>query len=370
MAEVLRLSKVEEERAREIHERSIFINSSEATHIEEFDSDFTVKLRQGGVTGVAVTVAWVENDFKNAILDICDWTANLDKIGSGKVFLATEADDIVKAKQRDLIATIFSLQNAQPIEDDTRFLTVFHQLGVRIIGLTYQRRNYIGDGCGERVDCGISKFGIQVVEEMNRLGLLIDLSHVGPKTSLEAIEISKSPMVFSHSGVRSLTENIRNITDEQIKAMSEKGGVVGIIAYSPFLRKDGDRTGSTIEDYLDHIDHVVKLVGANHVGIGTDIREEEKVRGYTKEKVARLIRLYPELEGFATLDRDLRYTRGLWQVTESLNITRGLVVRGYSDKEIKQILGENFLGIFRQVWKPCSARECKVTRDNSIARMP
>lgn len=204
----------------------------------------------------------------------------------------------------------------------------------------------MGDGLGEKTNCGLSKLGVQVVEELNRLGILIDLSHSGVATTMEAMQISKDPVIFSHANARSLCDNIRNLTDEQMKALSENGGTIGILALSPFLSNRAAQTGSTMEDYLNQIDYVRDLVGVDHVSIGLDLGEASK-----PEDFLRLRLRYPE---FPLLDEFKR--KGIYAPKELENattlsaITKGLVTRGYSDEEIQRVLGKNALRVFRDVW--------------------
>jgi membrane dipeptidase len=209
--------------------------------------------------------------------------------------------------------------------------------------LTYQTRNYVGDGCAEGADTGLSSFGRDLIQEMNRLGILVDLSHCGRRTTDEAIDASKKPVVFSHTHPYTLAEHQRNKTDEQIQALAEKGGVMGITEYSPIAEvKPGVRP--TIVDYLDQIDYVAKLVGVEHVGIGLDIDETS-----TSERFAEFKREFPEL--CRNYDFETRRIDGLSELTDCPQIARGLVSRGYSDDEILMILGGNFMRAFRKVWR-------------------
>jgi microsomal dipeptidase-like Zn-dependent dipeptidase len=227
-------------------------------------------------------------------------------------------------------------------------LEVYHALGIRFMQLTYQRRNLVGDGCGERTNAGLSKFGVEVVKELNRLGIVIDLSHVGVRTTLETIELSAHPVAVTHSGVRALCDTVRNKTDEELKALAARGGVIGIPPKSGFLTENGLREGTTIDDYIKHIDYVADLVGIDHVGIGTDVGDERK---YTVERMSAFNQRYPEV---AIIDGDLRtevmHTAGLQSPGTLYNITAGLVRRGYSDADIRKVLGENFARVFREVW--------------------
>jgi membrane dipeptidase len=201
-------------------------------------------------------------------------------------------------------------------------------------------RNRLGDGCLEPENRGLTHFGMQVIRECNRLGIVVDCSHVGVRTTLDAAQASGQPIVISHTAVRALTDNPRCVTDEQMKAVAATGGVVGITAYAPFIRYD---RRPTLDDYVDHFDYVADLVGIEHVGFATDWFD-----GKTKTNWATPW-YYPEvtrgtaygalgLEGFATR-ADLQ------------NLVAKLRERGRSAAEIAKILGGNYLRVLEAVWK-------------------
>jgi membrane dipeptidase len=338
------MGKAEEESYLTIHEKSVIVNGMDATGLDRLNFDYLQRLSDSGLTAF-ISAPSTEDNFVGAVRKLCDSYAILDK-NADRLVHATSAGDIRGAKRSGKVAMIFGLQNAKPIEDNVNLLRIFHKLGVRVVQLTYQRRNLLGDGCGERTDCGLSHFGLKAVETMNELGLLIDLSHVGVTTTLEAIEISKDPVAFTHTCARDLCNHVRNKTADEIKAMAEKSGVMGISYLSHMVKPDGNVSGTTIDHYLDHIDYVVKLVGVDHVGVGFDYKEDRK-----REEWDRLPTVYPELSVKQPYDfqnltvRDLKDIRGL------SSITKGLVSRGYSGQDVSKILGGNFLRVFERVWR-------------------
>lgn len=254
-------------------------------------------------------------------------------------------EDILRAKRERKLGIIFGCQGlATKIEDDPNLLRILHRLGLRIAQLTYNERNALGCGCLETVDTGLTQLGRVCVREMNHLGLLIDLAHAGHRTSLDVLDLSADPVIVSHSNARALCDNPRNLTDEQIRALAAKDGVVGITAYSPFCQtKPGVRP--TVEDVVDHITYVADLVGADHVGIGSDFFE-----GESEVRFERFFRIrYPEVIAQYTLETV--YVEGFDQVACFPRVTEALVRRGCTDEEIRKILGENFLRVFRQVWR-------------------
>jgi len=207
--------------------------------------------------------------------------------------------------------------------------------------LTFNSRNYVGDGCGERTDSGLSYFGLDVVERMNKVGVMIDLSHCGDKTTLDTIEASKDPVLFNHTGARSLHQKCKRLkTDEAMKALAEKGGLMGVSAV-PNQLSNAKRQG--IQDMLNHIDYAVKLIGIDHVAIGLDNVFGDQVAHHRAgaKTVFFLSRVGQELNA--------DYMEGIESPEEWPNITRGLVSRGYSDQEIEKIIGGNALRIVEQV---------------------
>ena len=354
MKTYLELTKAEEERAQELIEKALFINASEATHQDEFDEGFLEQMNKSGLDCVHVTLspAW---DMEATLKTICDWHSVSHNLGEEKVTIVTEYDEILRARKEGKKAIIFGLQD-QPIGSDLRLLEILKLCRVRIFQLSYNNRNLIADGADERTDGKLSKFGVQVVDELNRLGMVVDLSHVSIASTMDAVEVSRDPVIFSHVGVRALCDHFRCVTDEQIKTLAEKRGMIGVVALAGFLRPDGYEKGTTIEDYLNHIDYIVDLVGVDYVGIGTDIRSQEEASSFTHQKATgRLAKgvLRKELEreppAWAGLRAENKYPRGMVKVGEYGNIVRGLIARGYSDQEIKKILGENFLRVFKEI---------------------
>jgi len=291
-------------------------------------------LRAGGVTCTVGTVASIESA-RGALGQVAAWYPRARAFPDDLV-LASSAADIEAAKRTGRVAVVLQFQGGNPFEYDPNLVEAFHRLGVRIVQLTYNARNPLGDGCTERTDVGLSDLGLAVIAELNRLGMLLDLSHVGIRTSLEALEASRAPAIFSHSNAGAVCDHPRNLTDEQLRLVARKGGVVGVNAFPPFVRRDG---APTVEDLLDHVDYLVQVMGANHVGLGLDFATENEddyeYFGYKPEFYPRPPWTYPAgIDGFAAIP----------------NVTRGLVERGYGDDDVRKILGGNFLRVFRAVW--------------------
>lgn len=266
---------------------------------------------------------------------------------------AAVPDDIVAAKQQGRHC-LYLTGNGVPltqqwvsIPDELRYLRIFYQLGIRMMHLTYQRRNMIGDGCGETANAGLSDFGRAVIAEMNRIGVIPDCAHSGWQTSLEAAQVSKRPVVASHTTCGAFYPHIRSKPDEVIRAIADTGGYVGICCISRFLRSAGD-----IGVFLDHIDHVVKTFGVDHVAIGTDIAYSSQNSGAESKKVPRRPR---SREPFRSLWPDDDYKTSP-EATASIAWTNwplftvGLVQRGYSDEDIQKIIGGNVMRVARDAF--------------------
>jgi membrane dipeptidase len=201
-------------------------------------------------------------------------------------------------------------------------------------------RNWLGDGCLEPENKGLTHFGMQVVRECNRLGILIDCSHVGQQTTLDAIRHSEKPIVISHTAIRAITENPRCVTDEQMKAVADKGGAIGITTFSPFIRTDRQ---PSLDDYLDHFDYAINLIGDDHVTFATDWFD-----GKTKANWATPW-YYPEVTQGKKFG-GLRLV-GFSKRSELVNVVDGFLRRKYSAERIKKILGANFMRVLKEVWK-------------------
>lgn len=335
----LELSRKEEEKATDLHRESIIVDGCQAS---VFLDEYFKTVRDAGIAATIPTVAWNHN-LREAVKLVSDWYAKIHR-NSDTALFATSIGDVLRAKDEGRVAYIFGFQNILPLEGNTELLEVYKRLGVRMIQLTYNERNLAGDGCDERTDRGLSRFGINVIERMNKLGILLDLSHVGDRTTAEAIEISDFPVV-SHANTRALCKNARNKTDEHIKAIAEKGGIVGITAYPSFVKWTRTERGErpTVADVLDHLEYVAEFAGVRHVGLGLDFIENAPPEEFE------LLASRPEIWGLPNPKGIYEYPVGLEGISKIINITRGLVTRGYSDTEIEKILGENWLTLLRRV---------------------
>lgn len=322
-----------EPEAGSLHQRSIVIDHACPLLVPEDDA-YIAKTRAGGTTVAMATLA-SNHDFRGALNLMNAWLAKLDKDPS--LLHVTTVDDIHRAKREGKLGIGFHFQNSRPVEYDLGNLAVLHRLGLRVMQLTYNEKNQVGDGATERTDAGLSKFGLRMIAEMNRLGVVVDLSHVGYRTTMEAMEASTLPVMFSHSNAWAVHPSKRNIKDDQIKALARSGGVIGMNGFPGFVHKDHP---ATLAQFLDHVDHIAHLVGTDHIGLGLDYSqstpEDYKFWGYDPET-------YPM--------PPWQYPTGVHEVSLLANFTTGLKGRGYSDADVRKILGENFIRVFKAVWK-------------------
>ena len=251
--------------AAEIQKQSLVIDG-----LSYYSDGYTGDLRAGGVDALNVTIANFEADYAETCDRIAGWLAALKQPRS-EWRLIERASDFRKAKQAGQTGLVMGWQNMRPMGDRLDRLELFHRLGVRVMQITYNYRNALGDGCLETEDSGLSVLGRDAVKTMNALGIAIDLSHVGYRTSLDAIELSEKPVLATHANARALTDLVRNKSDDVIRAIAETGGVIGASVYGPMLW-DGDVTHRpTVDDFVRHVEYIVDLVGIDHVGFGTDL---------------------------------------------------------------------------------------------------
>ncbi len=299
-------------------------------------------MKRSGYTGIQTTLS--SSGFEVAMGALSDWNERIRE-NPDKLLRTTKAAHIEQAKREGKMAVVFGFQNATMLEGKVENLDALHELGTRCIQLTYNARNLLGDGCTERTDAGLSDYGVAAVERMNELGIIVDLSHCGPKTSADGIAVSRKPAAFTHTFCEAIyKDHPRAKSDELIRAMSERGGVTGITALGYFV---GPSPDTTIEDYLDHIHHAVKVGGIDHVGLATDFQ----IRGL-KSWATRENWYVPRLEMFKPSYhvRWPPWVEGLDEPERFRNVAHGLHRRGYQDGEIAKILGENWLRYFREIF--------------------
>ena len=299
-------------------------------------------LHSGAVTAINATIA-VWEGYRETMDNVSAWLRRF-RTYEDVMVQARSVNEIMQARQDGKVGVVLGWQNANPIGNDLDRLELFHALGVKIIQVTYNERNLLGNGCYERNDEGLSKFGLDAIKEMNRLGILIDLSHVGDRTTIETMELSDRPVAFTHANARSFYDHVRNKPDDALKLLADKGGIVGANAFPPFLRKGFE---STTEDYVDAIDDLVERIGIDHVAIGTD---------YTQDQPKEFFDYLFSQQGTKYQERPAPYPdpllhpEGMETPDKLVNVRRELVNRGYAEEDVDKIMGGNWLRLFREVW--------------------
>ena len=328
------------ERAHQMYDGAVVVDG---LNVSNWDSPNVFKsLHSGGVTAINATIAVFER-YPQAMDGIAAWLRRFQEHSETLTPVKT-VEDILGAKKSGKTGVIFGWQNAVSIESDLNRLALFHRLGVRIIQLTYNERNLLGNGCWERSDGGLSRFGRDAVREMNRLGILIDLSHVGDRTTLDAIELSEQPVASTHANARSFFNHVRNKPDDAIRLIAETGGVIGATSWPPLLRRGFE---STLSDYIDAIDDLVERAGIDHVGIGSDYTQDQPKEWYDRVMAHQGTKFNERRNEYPDT---VTHPEGLETPDKLPNVVEGLLKRGYRESDVVKILGGNWLRLFLEVW--------------------
>jgi membrane dipeptidase len=257
--------------------------------------------------------------------------------------------DLASAKRSGRTGLIYGAQDTSMLEGDMARLAVFHNLGLRIAQPTYNRRNLMGDGCLEEADGGLSRLGYEFIEEVNRLRILLDLSHAGRRVIAQGIQASKAPMAITHTGCRALVDVPRNTDDGSLKALADRGGVAGMF-FMPFLLASGQPHA---EDLIRHLEHAVNVCGEDHVGLGTDgslsgieINDAYKSfqRKFVEDRLKAGIAAPGEAPDVFNLIPEYNEARRFFTLADDL------AKRGWPSARIDKILGANFARLFAEVW--------------------
>ena len=302
--------------------------------------------QKGGVDVIAPTVGGFEKA-DIALGHIGRWMRLLRE--RGDLVQIRSAADIEAAKAAGRTGVLLHFQGTDPLEEELDFIDVFKALGVGVMQLAYNKRNRVGDGCEEPSDAGLSRFGLKVVERMNKARVIIDCSHTGVRTAMQAIEASAAPVILSHANARAVHGSARNAPDELLVAVAKTGGVIGVCGYPGFVAA---KARPTIDDFIAHMTYLIDLVGVDHVGLGIDyflgqwpfLSDEEAERLYRArlasgvwqgDNYGRPPFVYPE--GMETPDR-------------LPNLTTAMLAHGISADDVQKILGRNWMRVYRQVW--------------------
>jgi membrane dipeptidase len=253
--------------------------------------------------------------------------------------LVERAEDIAGAKKAGKLAVVVNAQGTAWIGSDLGHLESMYRLGLRQMLLAYQLRNKVADGCGERTDAGLSRFGVRLINEMNRVGIIVDCSHTGYQSSMEALEVSTAPCIFSHSNAKKVYDHYRNITDDQIIACAKTGGVIGALGMGVFVSAEG----ATVATIFHHIDYIVNLVGDQHVGLGFDhVADPQGLADWTLRHEI----MWPPNRGQPGAGLS-----NFFQPEQIEELAGEMLKHNYSEASVSAILGENFVRVAAAVWK-------------------
>ena len=310
--------------------------------ISKWDRSVFADMRKGGLTAANCTVS-VWEGFQDTVNNIARMKAMIRE-NSDLVELVRTTDDIIEAKRAGRTGIILGFQNAHAFEDSLGNIEAFADMGVRVVQLCYNTQNLIGTGCYER-DSGLSDYGREVVAEMNRVGIMVDLSHVGARTSEETILASSKPVCYSHCLPSGLKDHPRNKSDEALRFIADRGGFVGVTMFPPFLRRGIE---STVDDYVEAIGYVINLIGEDAVGIGTDFTQghDQTFFDWITHDKGR----YRRLTDFGTI----KNPAGMETIGDFPNLTDAMERAGWTEARIRKVLGENWVRVFSEVWAPAN----------------
>ena len=301
--------------------------------------------REGGATVAAPSVN-TGDSIHETTRALARWL-RLIREHEDELLHVTTVSDVHRAKREGKLGILFHFQNTLPFERDLDMLEVFHRLGVRVVQLAYNEQNFVGSGCEEEHDPGLSRLGKLAIAEMNRLGMVVDCAHTGLTTTRDALERSERPVVVSHGNARAVCDNDRNLPDDILRAVASQGGLVGLVGFPAFVKREVEHP--TLSDLVDHCDHICQLVGhSGAVAVGIDYyegmvgvaRDPEQARAEYDQRVADGIwnpRNYPPPPH--------PYPLGLDDPSQLPNLTAELLRRGYAEQDVRNVVGENWLRV-------------------------
>ena len=305
--------------------------------------------RDGGLDAVHVTIAYHEM-FRETVLNMEQWNRWFEDYAD-LIMPAGSAEDVEFAKANGKTAVIFGFQNPSPMEDDIGLIEILHKLGARFMQLTYNNQSLLATGCYEPDDTGLTRMGREVVEEMNRVGLVVDMSHSAEISTLQAIEYSSRPIVISHANPSFWHPARRNKSNTVLKALAETGGMIGFSLYPHHL--DGG-TDCTLEGFCQMIADTAELMGIDHIGFGSDLCQDQPDSVVEWMRVGRWTKKIDYGEGSAQNAGFPPMPSWFQDNRDWGNILKGLAEVGFSDDDIAKIAGKNWLEFYRQSFTPLS----------------
>ena len=301
------------------------------------------QMNDGGITAVHVTICYHE-DFQEMVQNVIAWNQRFEQY-SQLIFHGRTADDVRKADEEGRTAIFFGFQNCSPIEDNIGLVEVCHQLGVRFMQLSYNNQSMLAAGCYEMDDAGITRMGRQVIKEMNRVGLVVDMSHSAKRSTLEAIEISERPIAITHANPSNWCDALRNKSDDVLKSLAESGGMLGFSMYPHHLK---DKSECQLDDFCGMIARTAEMIGVERIGFGSDLCQDqpdsvvEWMRNGTWTREKDFGEGNSSLVGFPEQPNWFKENRDFQNI---LNCLRKI---GFSESEVERIAGLNWLEFFEQ----------------------
>lgn len=305
------------------------------------------QMREGNVDAVHVTIAYHEM-FRETVANVEQWNRWFESYPE-LIFHGRTGEDVRRAKREGRTAIFFGFQNPSPIEDDIGLVEIWHALGARFMQLTYNNQSLLATGCYEAEDPGVTRMGRQVIKEMNRVGLVVDMSHSAERSTLEAIEISERPIAITHANPAFWHPALRNKSDDVLRALGQSGGMLGFSMYPHHLKDKGD---CTLKSFCEMIARTADLMGAEHIGIGSDLCQDQPDSVVEWMRVGRWSKEIDYGEGSASNAGFPKMPVWFEDNRHFGNIAAGLKDIGMSDQEVAGVMGENWLHFYDDNFGP------------------
>ena len=305
------------------------------------------QMREGGIDAIHVTIAYHEN-FRETVANIEQWNSLFERF-TELIFQGKTGDDVRLARKSGRTAIFYGFQNPSPMEDDIRLVEILHTLGARFMQLTYNNQSLLGSGCYETNDTGITRMGREVIEEMNRVGLVVDMSHSAERSTLEAMEISSRPIVITHANPGFWEPALRNKSQAVLEGLAQTGGMLGFSLYPHHLKDKGD---CSLESFCEMIARTAEIMGVDHIGLGSDLCQDQPDSVVKWMRAGRWTKKidygegsannagFPPMPGWFKDNRDFN------------NIEQGLLDVGFNAEDTAKVMGNNWLGFFDHNFGP------------------
>ena len=323
---------------------SLFID---ALQYNNWSEEIFQQIQDGGMSAIHVTICYHEN-FQEMVQNVNDWNDRFEMYAD-KIFLGRTASDVLRAQRDGRTAIFFGFQNCSPIEDDIALVEACYKLGARFMQLTYNNQSLLATGCYEENDSGVTRMGKQVIKEMNRVGLVVDMSHSADRSTMDAIEISERPIAITHANPSFWHPALRNKSNEILKALGESGGMLGFSVYPHHLK---DNSSCTLESFCEMIASTADLIGISHIGIGSDLcqNQPDSVVEWMRNGTWTNERDFGEgSAGFAGFPDQPSWFR---DNRDFKNIASGLKDFGFSSDDVAAVMGGNWLNFFESSFNP------------------